>query len=397
MSFTIIKAIMRREWQRIKSRKTLWALILVMPFVVFFSLAPIYERQAVRELPLGVIDHDRSTLSRIIVRSLESSPTFALYGYYDDLQTVEKDFKKGKLQAAIVIPENLEKDLKSGKSAHVVFLKNSANIIVGNVAYKAAMTTLQTLSIGMEMRKFQAGGASSAQALERAHPIAIETLPLYNPFYNYETYLVGGLLPIMLQMVVLIASVLVFSSELKEGTVRELWRISEGNMLNIVVGKSLPHLFLHLSNVFLLTGIVFTIFQIPVQGSLFLLLAYLFLFVVSVFFVGLFISCLFRNNVLATEAAIFISTPAFIFTGYTFPLEAMPWLHRFYAHLLPSTYFMTGYLKIFSMGEGWHGVLPEAGALFLFLLIGFGGTLLLMFFRKRQMTATGMKKLEATP
>ncbi len=383
----VLIRIINREWRQIASQKIMWGLILIMPAVIFFSLAAIYQQQSVKDLPMGVWDQDHSQLSRLIVRSLESTKTFQFYRYYDNLEQIKKDFKRGKLQAAIVIPNHLESDVKKGKSGSVVFYQNSANIIVGNLAYKSAMTTLQTLSLGISLKKMQAAGQSARQAMETVLPISIETNPLYNPGYNYEHFLIGAMLPIMLQMVVMISAALIFSAEIKEG-LSELWLIAEGNLLTIVLGKSLPHLFLHISSIFLLVGLVFPIFQIPVHGSVLILILYLILFIASVLFLGMLISCLFCNTVLATEAAIFISTPAFIFTGLTFPLEAMPRLHQLYARLLPSTYFFTGYLKITNTAGSLTNLWPNLSALLVFLAIGFAGSLLLLKQRFAKMSTT---------
>ncbi len=375
------KKVAQREWQRITRRKTLWVLLFVMPVLLFLSLAPIYQKGAVRHLPLGVWDQDQSALSRLIVRSLAATSTFEVYGYYTSLKAIKQDFKRGHLQAALVIPNGLEKAIKTGKPAHVVFYKNSANLIIGNLSLKAAFSTLQTLSTGIEMKKFQAAGQSAPQALESAWPIVLETHALYNPYYNYENYLIGGLLPILLQMVILISAVMVFSTERHENTLNDLWQTAEGHLWAVVFGKSLPHLLLHFANVLLLLGLVFPVFHIPIHASIFKLLLFFFLFTSAVLFVGLFLSCLFKNQVLATEAAIFISTPAFIFTGYTFPLEAMPAFHNFYAHLLPSTYFMTGYLKIWQMNAPLEAWWPELFYLLVFFTIGFWGT---VFFLRQQ-------------
>ena len=93
--------IINREWRQIASQKIMWGLILIMPAVIFFSLAAIYQQQSVKDLPMGVLDQDHSQLSRLIVRSLESTKTFQFYRYYDNLEQIKKDFKRGKLQAAI--------------------------------------------------------------------------------------------------------------------------------------------------------------------------------------------------------------------------------------------------------------------------------------------------------
>ena len=383
-SSTGIAAVMRREFERIRTRKTLWMLIIVMPILIFGTIAWIYSGGVVKDLPIAVCDQDNSALSRLIVRSLAANRSFEIVAYAQSTDEIKQDFKRGKIQAAIFIPQGSERRIKKGKSASLVFYKNSANIIIGNIALKAAMSTLRTISGGLEIRKLQTMGNTTEQALDRTLPIEVRTQSLYNPAYNYENYLVGGLLPILYQMVVMISAVLVISAEIEEKTILEAYQTANENIFVLIAGKTLPHLTLHTAGVLLLVGIVFPLFHIPVHGSVLLLIAYLLYFVLVAFALGMFLSCIFTDMMLATEAAIFLSTPAFIFTGYTFPLEAMPRLHYWYAQLLPSTHFMTGFIKLYQMGTSVRFIVPELISLSLFLMISLVGLFGLMYWRKRK-------------
>jgi len=374
----------RREFERIRTRKTLWMLMIIMPWIIFGTIALIYRPGVVDHLPLAVYDQDHSTLSRLIVRSLAANRSFRIVHYVESAEQIEQAFKRGEIQAAIAIPRGLENTIKKGKTAHVVLYKNSSNIIIGNIALKAAMTTLRTISAGIEMRKWQSLGNMPSQAISRTLPIEVHTQSLFNPGYNYENYLVAGLLPILYQMIVMISAVLVISVELEERTIEEVYRLAEGSLPIMLGGKALPHLSIHLSGVLLLIGIVFPLFHIPVHGSVWSLILFTFYFVLVAFALGVLLSCLFTDMMLATEAAIFLSTPAFIFTGYTFPLQAMPHFHQWYAQILPSTHFMSGFIKLYQMGEPLKFVLPEIRSLALFLLISLAGISGLMLWRKNR-------------
>ncbi|RLD14871.1 hypothetical protein DRI50_04775 [candidate division KSB1 bacterium] len=392
---TGLQAVMRREFERIRTRKTLWMLIIVMPALIFGVIAYIYSAGVVKNLPVAVYDQDNSALSRLIVRSLAANRSFEIVCYAQNIEQIKRDFKRGKIQAAIYIPQGTERKIKKGQSAHVVFYKNSSNIIIGNIAFKAAMTTLRTISAGVELRKLQAMGNMPQQALSKILPIEVHTQALYNPAYNYENYLVSGLLPILYQMIVMISAVLVISAEIKERTIQEAFRIANENIFTLALGKALPHLSLHFAGIMLLVGIVFPLFGIPVHGPTIGLIAYLLYFVLVAFALGMFLSCLFTDMMLATEAAIFLSTPAFIFTGYTFPLEAMPRIHYWYAQLLPSTHFMSGFIKIYQMGTPVQFILPELGSLTVFLVLSLSGLFGLMFWRKRKWCGTQISTQEA--
>lgn len=387
--------IVQREFERIRTRKTLWMLMIVMPWIIFGTIALIYSPGVVENLPLAVYDQDHSALSRLIVRSLAANRFFKIVRYVDSAEQIEQAFKRGEIQAAIAIPRGLERTIKKGKTAHVVLYKNSSNIIIGNIALKAAMTTLRTLSAGIEVRKWQAAGHMPHQAISRTLPIEVHTQSLFNPAYNYENYLVGGLLPILYQMIVMISAVLVISAELEERTIEEVYRLAEGSLPIMLGGKALPHLLIHFSGVLLLIGIVFPLFHIPVHGSVWLLIAFTFYFVLVAFALGVLLSCIFTDMMLATEAAIFLSTPAFIFTGYTFPLQAMPHFHQWYAQILPSTHFMSGFIKLYQMGEPLKFVLPEIRSLSFFLLISLAGISGLMLWRKKHWCEFQTQEIES--
>ncbi len=372
----------KREWGRIRQRKTQYVLILFIPILVFLTIAAVYQPGVIKELPIAVVDQDHSELSRTVIRFLDVTRTLQVRYVFTDTEQIEDAFKSGKIQAAVVIPANLEKQLKRGKNGQVVLYQNATNIIIGNVILKAAAGAIRTLSVGIDVKHYQARGATNdQQALDRALPIGVEVHSLFNPQYNYENFLVAGLLPILYQMVVMISAVLLFSSELEERTLTELYQTANHRLSAVVLGKSLPHLLLHAANILLLVGIVFPLFRIPVHSSLLIIFAYLLFFVLVVFVFGLVLSCLFTNMTLAVEAAIFVSTPAFIFTGFTFPLQAMPAFHQWYAHLLPSTPFLRGFVKLYQMGTPLSTLLPELKFLALFLVAGMFALHVLLRFR----------------
>ncbi len=84
------------------------------------------------------------------------------------------------------------------------------------------------------------------------NPISIETASLYNPTYSYENYLMPGLATFTLQMLIMLAAVIVISSEYTHHTFGSLAKMAEGKAYKILVGKSLPHLLIHFSSIILI-------------------------------------------------------------------------------------------------------------------------------------------------
>ena len=369
-----IAHIASREFDRLAKRRTLLLLITVLPIALSFLLASMYQNEAVIDIPIAVCDLDRSELSRLIVRSMDATRSMNVVMSLNSLDEIREQIRRGTIQGALYIPSGLEKDIKKGNQGHLVVYKSSFNLIIGNSILKDATTIIRTFSAGIQMNKFRSAGMMEQQALALANPIRLESNNLFNPNYNYETYFVPCLITAMFQMLILITSVLLLSSEYHDGTVSDLLSLSRGDSMAILIGKPLPHLALHSATTLFIIGIIFPMFGIPIHGSTLLLLAYTLLANAAVFYFGFFVSTLVHNQLIATEIAVFMSTPAVLFSGYTFPIEAMPVPHGVFAHLLPFTYFFSGFIKIYQIGTPLSLLGPELAAMGILLAVSFGGS-----------------------
>lgn len=361
--------VIRREFHRIAERKTLYFLIILLPLGLFTFLSLIYIKGVVRELPVAVIDKDNSELSRLVVRSMDATSSMKIVMHAGSIEEVKEGVLRGKLQGAFYIPEGFEKKLKGGQYTNVSLYKSTASLIVGNLLYKDGVTTLRTISGGVLLKKLRSRGLSAEKAMAVINPIRIDSQSLFNPNYSYLSYLLPGLVTALVQMIIMITSVLIISSEFTHHTFPELYAIAGKNIFNIVAGKSIPHLLLHYATAVGIIGLLFPLFGIELHGILLSTLLFMFLFITAVFFLGLLISCMFHEQLLATELALFINTPAFIFSGFTFPLWSMPAMHNYFAQIIPFTHFLNGFIKIYQMNAPIRYAVPEIKVLSAFLVV----------------------------
>lgn len=367
-----------REIHRIGERKTLYFLTIYLPIALFILLGLTYINGVVRELPIVIYDADNSELSRMITRGADAASSMKIYKYVNSTDEIRKEFLQGRAQGAFYFPRGMESDLKSGKKATVVLFKNTTNLIIGNLIYKDGMTLIRTISGGVLLKKLKSRGFTESKAMTLVNPIRLDTHALYNPNYNYLSYLIPGLLTALLQMIIMIAGVLVISSEFTHNTFGELIRLSGNSVLRILIGKSIPHLLIHIATAIGILGIIFPLFSITINGSLPETLLMIILFIFASFFPAMLISSFFHEQLFATELALFINTPAFIFSGFTFPLWSMPAIHNYFAQIIPFTHFLTGFIKIYQMKTPFTYVLPEISKLSAFGLISFILTLVVL-------------------
>ncbi len=339
-----------REYHRIIERKTLFVLSVILPIFIFLFFALLYKNEIVNNVPIGVLDMDNSETSLLVTRYIDATSYIKIADQYYDLEDVKKDIRKGKIQGAVYFPHNFEKNLKAGKPVFVTIYKNTSNLVIGNLLYKDAMTVVKSVSGGVLLKKLKTKGMHPDKAYNIMQPIKVETKSLYNPNYSYLNYLVPGLLACMLQMIIMLSGVLIISSEFVHNTFGELLELSNKNVFVIILGKSIPHVAFHFITAIAIIGVIFPLFNLHIAGTTFNLLVLFLIFILASFFLAFMISSLFHDQMFATELALFINTPAFLFSGFTFPLTSMPLLHNIFAAIIPFTHFLYGYLMIYQMG-----------------------------------------------
>ncbi len=382
--------VVRRECARIAARKSLFLLMIPLPIVLFFLLALMYRNQVVVGIPVAVYDADHSELSRIVIRSVESTRSMKIVASLQSIDEITEEFRKGNIQGAVYIPGGFEGDVKHGRQARIIFYKNSFNLILGNSLLKDGTAIAKTISAGVLIKKFRSAGMSYQGALDLANPVRLESYSLFNPNYNYENYFVPCLVTAVLQMVVMIGAVLLVSTEYHEGTMAELFNAAGGKVSAVIAGKAIPHLFIHSASALCLIGILFPLFGIPLAGSVLLILAYMGVGILASFFLGFFVSCLFHDQLFATELGVFLNAPAVIFSGYTFPLAGMPAVHGAFARILPFTHFFSGFIKLYQFGTPLKYLAPELLVLGGFVGVSLAGSAAILTVRKR----TGAMKAE---
>lgn len=376
----LVKVIVR-EIHRMVERKTIYILSIILPIVVFMILAVIYKNGVIHDIPVAIFDEDHSEVTRLITRAIESTSSLAVVKYVGSVDELKSEIQKGNIQGAFHFQRNMVEDLKAGKPTTVIIYKNTANLIYGNMILKDGMTVVKTVSAGLLLRKLKQKGMSEEAAMPVVNPVSIHSHSLYNPQYNYTSFLLPGLLPAIFQMIIMVVGVLIISSEYTHHSFGELMRTANYNVFTILIGKSVPHIFVNSATALGIIGIILPMFKVEINGSTIILFLYFLLFILACLFLSLLISSIFKEQLIATEIAVFIGTPAFIFSGYSFPLWGMPAAHNIFAQIIPFTHFLSGYLKIYQMNAPLKYLLPETLTLSGLFVGSFVLTLVVLHFK----------------
>lgn len=312
----------------------------------------------INNLPIMVLDHDRSPASRELVVALENTGTFRQPEYVSNMPTIENALVRGEINAAVVIPPDFDEQMTSptGRPTLVVIL-NGAESTPAIAAKRAVEGLAQDLGeritiqrLGLPPDEFAGFNPSLRVWFNEALSEALYTTPAE--------------LGLMLEFTVLLFAALAFSRERELGTLEQLLVMPFSSM-EIIIGKSIPVVIVGFTDFLLMLGMVHFAFGVPVRGSLPLLLLFAFGYLMVELGKGLVISVVSRTQHQAFLLVMLIGMMDFMFTGYAAPVEGMPQVLQWFANFIPAHHWLTILRGILLKGAGldvlWPHLLALAG------------------------------------
>ncbi len=341
LSLQAIFFVTKRECKRIWNNSDLRLVCLVSPLIYCFLLSSIYWHERVTQIPIGVVDQDHTKLSRLVTRSLDATQNLQVVGNYLSVDEAMSDMKDGNIDAFLVVPFAFSHDVKRGVGGRLQAAINSSNILVANPAMTAMAETAGTLSSGAFVKYLR----KNSLVEERATVLAQNPTPvintLFNPRYNYSDFFLPGVIFVVLQQILIVG--VAFSMALERSdrsSWQELLMVSQRRASVLFVGKSLPYI---IGN--FVFGIWFLLavcgaFRIPINNWPELLI-FMILFMWTVGAFAFVLSTFFTKVANALMALMFYSMPAFLISGFAWPVYALPWYLKIVAMLFPMTFFLT--------------------------------------------------------
>lgn len=361
-----------REFIRIFNRRSALVIILFVPLVVFFYLGSIYVQGSIEKVSIMVVNLDKGELSNQILNALGSSPRVKMKEYVQRTVDPEKVFLDyPDVKGILVLPEGMTRSVYKGNLSKIKVFTNSSNIIYGNLIYKDIATFVNTVSAGISLNYLVLEGLPQKAAESLVMPVRVKPKPLFNPYYNYLYYLLPGLTSVLLQMIVFFLAARGMNSEFSDGSFSHLLALSRNRISLILTGKLLTYTIIGMCIALFIYAVVHPVMGIPTSSSILSFIPFLLLFVMTNAMLGLMVSILFKNEAIAMDTAFVYNSPAFVFSGFTYPILAMPGFDSWYAQLIPYTHFLKAFTKTVEMEGSLKASATEAGILLIFFLLGY--------------------------
>ncbi len=314
----------------------------------------------IANLPIMLLDHDRSPASRQVIIGLENTGTFAPHEIATDMQIIQDAMERGQIIAAVIIPPGFGQEVANshGQPTLSVIL-NGAESTPASAALQAVEGVIAAMNqqIAIERLRIDPQEFAGFEPSMRVW---------FNESLNDAFYTVPAELGMMLEFTVLLFAALAFSRERELGTLEQLL-VMPFSSLEIIIGKSIPVILLGLFDFVLMIGLASFFFNLPMRGSpallLFVAICYLFVELGK----GLVISVIAKTQHQAFLLVMMIGMMDFMFTGYAAPVESMPQIVQNVSMLIPARHWLDILRGIMLKGSGLDVLLPQ-----ILMMLGLG-------------------------
>lgn len=365
MNLRRLLAVARKEGLHIirDSRSLTMAIAIPMLMLFLFGFALTLD---VDRVPLAVWDRSGTKASREIVSRFVGSRYFTLKGYVTDYPSAERAIDARDVAGVLVIPEDFGRAIDAGRRATAQFIvdgsdSNTATIVIGYADFVVTQFGLD-VTLGAVAR---AGGVSPAT------PIDLRPRVWFNEELSSRNYIVPGLISVIMMVIAALLTSLAVAREWERGTMEQLVS-TPIRPAELIVGKLLPYFVIGMTDVTLCVLMGEFVYGVPLRGSIALLFVMASVYLVGALSLGLLISVITRSQLVANQLAMVLTfLPAFLLSGFVYPIANMPLAIRLVTYAVPARYFVALLKGIYLKGVGLESLAGEAA-----LLVAFSAAML---------------------
>lgn len=336
----------KKEFHHILRDKQTMFILLGMPVmqIIIFGFALTNE---VKNSKIAILDNARDAATVSIINEIDGSRYFDVVTHVNSPADIESAFQKGKIKLAIVFPQRFNDDLQHFNKAQVQLIADASDPNVANTLTNYASAIIMDYQNRITNNR------------KLPYTINTEMRMLYNPQLKGAYSFVPGVMAMVLMLVCTLMTAITIVREKETGTM-EILLVSPIQPLKIIIAKAVPYLLLSMINIASILLLSVFVLNVPVQGSLLLLITESVLFTLTCLAFGLLISSVTDSQ----QTAMFISLtgmflPTVMLSGFMFPIENMPLPLQMLSNIVPAKWYYIIVRSVMIKGAGAEAVWKE--------------------------------------
>lgn len=312
----------------------------------------------VRHIPTVIYDQDHSAESRDMVQRLKATGFYDIVGHVRSYAETQDAMRSGRARVSLVVPVDFSESIHGGRptSLQLVVDGSDPQTVASAINTAASLSAQRSLEIMVGRLSKSALGVSVT-------PLSLEPVTWYNPELRTATYVVPGLVGVILTMTMIMLTAMAIARERERGTLEQLI-VSPVRRIELIAGKIVPYVAIGYVQMSLILLVGRLVFDVPLVGSLGLLYGLASVFIAANLSLGLFFSTIATTQQQAMQMSFFFMLPNILLSGFMFPFEAMPRPAQWLSQALPLTHFMRIVRGITLKGATFSDAAPELVWLF---------------------------------
>jgi ABC-2 type transport system permease protein len=361
---TRLLAVVRKEFREIRRDPLLLWIAVAVPVVLLFLFGYAISLD-IRSVPLAVLDLDRTAESRALVDAFTNTGDFVVRARLEEEEMMWRLLDRGTIRVALVIPADFSHDLTTHQTPTV------QTVIDGSFSARALVIRNEVEATTLA---FSAARASTRDTGPASPPVGIRAQPRvwYNASLESATFVVPGLFSVILLAFPPLLTALAIVREKETGSIQQIY-VSPLTRWEFLAGKMAPYVAIAFGELLLVIALGTWWFRLPLRGSSTVLLAGSVLYVFCTVAIGILVSTLTRNQVVAILLAIIVTImPSFLYSGFLYPISSMSFSAQLRTYLFPGRYYVEISRGTFLKGTGFGELGAELAILALYGAIVFG-------------------------
>ncbi len=360
MKLRRLGAVARKEFIHIRRdpRSLGMAIAIPMLLLMLYGYALTLD---VDHVPLVIWDQSQTPASRELISRFQGSRFFLLRDYVSNYRDVERAIDSGRALMAVIVPTDFAQRLEAHTGAEVQIIVDGSDSNTATFASGYAEGVAQTYSQEITLAALRRLGTP-------ASPLPLDLRPRvwFNADLESKNYLVPGLIAVIMMIIAALLTSLTVAREWERGTMEQLIS-TPVKVPELILGKLLPYWLIGMFDVLLSVLMGRFLFQVPLRGSGALLFAMAAIFLAGALALGMFISIVTRNQLLANQLGMVLTfLPALLLSGFVYAISNMPLAIRIVTYLVPARYFVALLKGIYLKGVGLEVLAGQAFLLTLF-------------------------------
>jgi len=322
-----------------------------------------YYNEYVNDVPIAVLDEDNSSLSRTIIKYFDDSERFYISDYASSREELQSLIDDKKAYMGLYIPNDLNKQVMTGKSTQVLILTNGTNVVIGNNAYAGAAEIIKTVSAGTEIKIIEAKGSlPKKSATDMALSFQFTDRMLYDSKLTYMNYLIYAFIAVFFQQLMLSGmATLIFRNPEKTAQENTIIKIAAKIIvagISLMVAASFTIYIIHI------------MFNVIFAANIKLAILISILFSIAISCPAILLCAITKDKTKFSQIAYMLSLPTFLTCGYVWPVDQMPdFLVRCVKIVWPLIYFARPFDEIMIKGLTFGAVRQNIISLVLYIIV----------------------------